>query len=215
MEDSWAPPLTAGQGRQRSPLWGRRGVRDTFPSCCLSEQPARLLAPGLLRPPEPRHKRCRMYVVVAWQPRCSTAPHAHAGRSRLPRHLRLGQPEGGAVGRGHPGASAGAGPSADELRSFSPAPWGGPWAAGPGGTGLGQRSHLLVQSLSSASDAQSQQEEEKAGRQPPGAPAVLSLGAAPGMQASGQASDQETGAQRLCWVKVLGCLALIEAALLF
>lgn len=144
-----------------------------------------------------------MHVVVAWQPRCSAAPHAHAGRSRLPRHLQLGQPEGRAAG--------GAGPSADKPRSLSPAPW----AAGPEGTGPGQWWHLLVQPLSSASDVQSLQEEEKAGPQLLGAPAVLSLRASPGTQASGQASDQETGIQHLCWVTVSGCVALIEVTLLF
>lgn len=79
--------------------------------------------------------------------------------------------------------------------------------------GPGQWGHLLVQPLSSASDVQSQQEEGKAGPQPPGAPALLSLRAA--TQASGQASDQETDSEQQCWVKVSDCVAPIEATLLF
>ena len=73
-----------------------------------------------------------MHVVVAWQPRCSAAPHAHAGQSCFPRHLRLGQPEGGAVGGGHPGVSAGLAPL---QTSHTPSP--SPPGLGPGLQALG------------------------------------------------------------------------------
>ena len=74
-----------------------------------------------------------MHVVVAWQPRCSASPHAHAGQSCFPQHLLLGQTEGGAVGRGHPGVSAGLAPL-QMSHTASPSPPGlGPGLQAPRG----------------------------------------------------------------------------------